>query len=170
MQDKDIQLGQKVQDKISGFTGIVATAGKHLTGCERYGVWKIAEDGESVPRGEQEFFFSEQLEVIEEETEFTDDGQEGYVDHDFELGQFVQERVSDFEGIITVINYRLWNCPSVCIQSPEDQDESMWTDVHRLSAIIGQDFIGEFEDGVEGDDTSSATGAVEDSMTRNDKA
>jgi heat shock protein HspQ len=169
MQDKDIQLGQKVQDKISGFTGIVTKAGNHLTGCERYGVYPAGEEV-SDRRGDEEFFFSDQLEVVEDDTEFRDDGEDGYVSHEYELGQRVEDRVTGFEGVVTVINYRLWNCPSIHIQSTSDADEGLWTDVHRLQDADGYEYVGEFKNGVEGDDTSSATGSVEDSMTRNDKA
>lgn len=33
-----IELGSKVKDRVTGFTGIVAHRSEHLYGCRRYGV------------------------------------------------------------------------------------------------------------------------------------
>ena len=33
-----LKLGLEVKDKITGFTGIITSSIKHLTGCDRYGV------------------------------------------------------------------------------------------------------------------------------------
>lgn len=41
-----IQLGQKVKDKITGFTGIVIGRAEYLTGCNQFGVQpEVGKDG-----------------------------------------------------------------------------------------------------------------------------
>jgi len=42
-----IELGAKVKDRITGFTGIVGSRTEYLTGCRRYGVQfqKLSKDG-----------------------------------------------------------------------------------------------------------------------------
>jgi len=166
MVDSEIQLGDKVESRISGFTGIVTTVGEHITGCERIGVRS------SEKRKSQQFFFEDHLEVVDDDTEFSDAGQESYVEHEFELGERVTDRLTKFNGVITVINYRLCNAPSVCITSdrnaPDEEPESHWVDVHRLrSDISGSGFVDEFEDGVEDSDVEASTGSVSDCGPRN---
>ena len=170
MSQTEPQLGQKVQDQISGFTGIVTTVGDHISGCDRYGV-RPASDEETVQRGEQEFFYADQLEILEEETEFTDAGQEIYVDAEVDVGDIVADTVTHFKGFVSVINYKLWNCPQVLVQPSTNDDGSLddseWFDVVRLS--VQHECSVDFWDGedAEEQDTSS-TGAVSDSRNRNE--
>ena len=44
---RTIELGDKVKDKVSGFTGIVTSYTEYLTGCDRVGVSpdKLTKDG-----------------------------------------------------------------------------------------------------------------------------
>lgn len=59
------KLGDKVRDKVTGFTGIMSVLSIYLTGCSRAGVQpKIGEDGK-VP--EAMYFDLPMLEVLESE-------------------------------------------------------------------------------------------------------
>lgn len=43
---KQVKLGDKVKDKVTGFKGIVVSISKHLYGCDRVGVQpEIGKDG-----------------------------------------------------------------------------------------------------------------------------
>lgn len=169
MQDANIKLGQLVEDRISGFTGIVVKAGDHLTGCERFAVRPVGDAQDN--RGSEEFFFEQQLTVVEEETEFTEGAEKYYVDHDFELGNRVRDELTVFEGVISVINYCLWNNPNVLIRSTEsrgdEEPNSHWADLNSISKTKGYDCTNEFSE-VISENTSEKTGPVSDSRTRND--
>lgn len=168
MEDTEIELGQLVQDEISGFTGYVTIIGDHITGCTRFGVWPAGDGEATVDRGEHEFFYEAQLEIIEEETDFTDEPT--IEDTDFELGERAHDRVSGVEGIVTVINYKLWNCPQVALEVDAGEDESNieWFDAPRLESTGGPNLIGDFED-VQNDPREAATGSVADKGPSNDK-
>jgi hypothetical protein len=59
-----VKLGQKVRDKISGFSGIVTSYAKHLNGCDR--AWispPVDKDGKLM---DGSWFDVVQLEAIEE--------------------------------------------------------------------------------------------------------
>ena len=58
-----IKLGDKVKDKISGFTGIVSCTCQYLYGCERAGVQPIKLDKEGKIQ-EAIYFDFPQLDVI----------------------------------------------------------------------------------------------------------
>ena len=48
MANREAGLGDEVQHKITGFTGIVTTHAKHLSGCDRLWVEpRVGEDGKS---------------------------------------------------------------------------------------------------------------------------
>lgn len=142
MEDHKIQLGQKVQDRISKFTGIVTKAGTHITGCERFGVRPVGEEVTD-HRGEEEFFHPQQLNILEEETDFSEEGRVGYVDHGFTIGERVRDDISGFEGVICVINYRLWNCPSFLVyataSTTDEEPETCWCDSSQVSSVEGRD-------------------------------
>jgi len=63
MTDQVITLGDKVKDRISGFTGIVTTIAHYLNGCARAGV-QTSELHEGKPI-DTEFFDLAQLEILE---------------------------------------------------------------------------------------------------------
>jgi len=171
MSQTEPQLGQKVQDSISGFTGIVTTVGDHISGCNRYGVRPVG-DEETVQRGDQEFFYADQLEILDDDTEFSEAGEESYVDTNIELGNRVMDRVTGFQGTVSVINYKLWNCPQVLVQPNANDDGSLddaeWFDVVRLAEREGNVEY-DFWDGEDVDEQdASSTGAVSDSRSRNE--
>lgn len=171
MVDTTIQLGQKVQDRISGFVGVVTTVGDHLSGCTRIGVQPVG-DEETSMRGDEEFFFPDQLEVLEEETEFTDEAWGGPEDHHISLGQFVRDEVNGFTGVAEIINYRLWTCPQVlvkaqCKPGEDEEPDTTWADVVRLEAG-DEEFTGAFDDQFDEDDASTTGPASTDSRPRND--
>lgn len=47
MADKEIQLGDRVKDRISGLVGIVTAKSEYMNGCRRFGVQpeKLTKDG-----------------------------------------------------------------------------------------------------------------------------
>ena len=170
MSQSDPQLGDKVQDQISGFTGIVSSVGEHISGCNRFGVYALGEES-SDRRGEQEFFYADQLEILEDDTEFSEAGEESHVDAEVDLGDIVVDTVTGFDGTVAVINYKLWNCPQVLVQPSTNDDGSLddaeWFDVVRL--VVQTKGNLDFWNGEEVDDQdSSSTGAVVDSRNRNE--
>lgn len=170
MTDVDVQLGQKVRDEISGFTGIVTTIGDHITGCTRIGVHPSGEE-ETTNRGSEEFFFDPQLTIVEEETEFAEYGENALTDVEFELGERVRDTVTEFEGVAVVINYSLFNCPSIAVEATDvDADENIdleWFDAPRLNSV-DEGITGEFAD-LQQSDAVEATGPVQDSAPPRDK-
>jgi heat shock protein HspQ len=162
MLDTEIELGQKVQDSISGYTGIVNTIGDHISGCTRVGVHAVGEEGSKI-RNDEEFFYPDQLEILEEENEYTE--MDSVTESKVETGAHVEEAVTGFEGYVVVINYHLYNCPQVAVVSTvkpgvSETGECMWFDEPRLSIIDGDDFTNAFEDLKE--EKSTATGSVSD--------
>lgn len=119
--EDDIALGYRVEDKISGFTGIVTDIGTHITGCTRFGVMPDNDDRDD-QRGDTEFFYAAQLEIVAENTSYADDGEDSIMDVDFELGDEVQDAITDFCGVATTITYNLYNCPRVAVQPTYDTD------------------------------------------------
>lgn len=157
----DIQHGYRVEDTISGFEGIVTLIGDHISGCTRFGVHPVDDS----KRGSQEFFFEEQLEVVDQETDFVDFDVE--TDVHFELGDVVYDEVTGFRGVVTVINYKLWNSPKVHIQSSSEtatteEQDSMWLDDMRVVTTgDSTDFDASSRDNY------SNTGPVSDSADEN---
>lgn len=170
MLDTEIELGQKVQDTISGYTGIVNTIGDHISGCTRVGVYAIGEEG-SQRRGDEEFFYPDQLEILEEENEYTE--MDSVTEADVQTGARVKEAVTGFEGYIVVINYHLYNCPQVAVQTEvkpgvSEAGECKWFDEPRLSTVEGRNYVDAFEDLKQ--EKSTATGSVSDKGPSMDSA
>lgn len=161
MDETEIELGQIVQDKISGFKGVVTMIGDHISGCTRY----CAHPVDDPKRGSEQFFYASQLDVVEEETEFTEVAEGAVTESHIKLGQRVQDEVTSFEGVVAVINYSLYNCPSVCVQSTDDADESQWYDDVRLDTAGSDEVVFDFDDKVD-EKTEQNTGAVSDSSSR----
>jgi len=157
MQETDVQLGQRVVDTISGYEGVVTTIGDHLTGCTRVGCSPTEED--KSPNAES-FFYEEQLNTEEQFIDDVDVEDES----EFETGQPVIDVVTGFKGIVSVVNYKLYNCPQILVQSTEEADESEWFDEPRLR---------EYTEGVSYSDTFSEleevseTGAISDAPSEN---
>jgi heat shock protein HspQ len=169
--DTEFGLGERVQDQISGFEGIVTTIGYHIAGCNRFGVWPAGNGDSVVRRGEQEFFYADQLESVEGEG-FTDRSDESNVDCEFVLGQRVQDRVTGVEGVISIINYKLWNCPQIFIQPTTtsesgEKSEGSWFDDTTLQAVDGYEFTDDFDE-EQNSESESETGSLMDSRPRND--
>lgn len=157
MQDSNVNLGDKVQDRISGFTGIVTTYGNHLVGCDRLGVSPVGEE-QVATRGEEEFFYPDQLEVLDDDTEFSEAGEQAVYETEFELGNLVSATSLEFEGIATVINYKLWNCPQVFVKDGVSESEAAWFDapeVSRVSDGVTSEFEHLYEDETEAEETGS---------------
>lgn len=171
MNDVNVKLGQKVRDEISGFTGIVNTIGDHITGCTRIGV-RPTGDEQTNRRGDEEFFYDAQLTIVDEETDWTEYGDRALTETDFELGERVRDTVTDLEGVVVVINYSLFNCPSLAIhptnEDAEENPDVEWFDAPRLESV-DEGFAGEFTN-VQESDAVEATGSVADSAPRLDKA
>jgi hypothetical protein len=153
----DFPLGIKARDRISGFEGIVTGIGTHITGCRRIGMRPV----ERADRGEEEWFFPEQLEVVTEDTEFSELGESATTDVDFELGDELEDEITGVSGIVGTITYNLFNCPRVALQPVDNTDSTEapdreWFDAPRVSRV-GNGVSAEFEEQVNKQATS-ATG------------
>jgi heat shock protein HspQ len=155
-----VDIGDKVEDQISGFEGIVTMTGDHITGCERIGVHPV----DNPRRGDQEFFYEAQLDVLEKKV-FDEDV---VTDVEFDLGNTVRDEITGFEGYVVVINYQLWNCPQVLVQATESDDgekgDSEWFDAPRLYQI-SEGVNADFQD--LSDKETAETGAVSDAPDQN---
>ena len=160
MSKTEIGLGMIVADRVSGFEGVVTLIGEHITGCTRYGVYPT--DVSVTDRGKHEFFAESQLEIVDDNSKFADEAAEAITETEFELGQVAKDEVTEFEGVISVINYKLWNCPSINLQSKQEADESQWYDDTRLE-MVSEEAVFEFDKRVEPEEQSEHnTGPVGD--------
>lgn len=167
----DVALGHEVKDEISGMSGIVTKIGDHIAGCTRICVRPT--DVSESSRGTEAFFYPEQLEVIGEENQFTERAERAITEADIVLGQRVEDEVTEFRGVASVINYSIWNCPQVLVQSRSDADEAQWYDSVRLNAVSDYaeynfDDVSEQIAEANNADAVSTTGAQQDSQVRNE--
>jgi len=58
------ELGDKVEDEMSGFTGTITVRSEHLTGCDRYCVRPEPEEGEN-EYPDAEWFDEQRLSQVE---------------------------------------------------------------------------------------------------------
>ena len=63
---KDIELGQTVRDKVTGFKGIAITKCKYLNGCIQYSIQPRVNDNGEIPK--DQWIDEQQLEIIKEES------------------------------------------------------------------------------------------------------
>jgi len=144
----DIELGEEVQDKVSGFRGVVVAIADHLSGCNRIGV--RANDTETLAhRSDEEFFYEDQLEQTGE-APFAERGEKAQTDTEITLGEEVRDDVTGFEGIASTIRYELYNCPRIAVtpvddSSPTENGDREWFDAPRLS-VIGEGVTDEYAD------------------------
>lgn len=154
-----IELGQVVQDRISGFKGVVTTVGFHISGCIRIGVSVMGDTDEpSQTPPSEKFFYPPQLRVQQEETEWTNLQPETEVG--FDLGQQIRDRGTNVRGYVHVVNFSLFNCPQARIYERDDAD-GHWVD-KTLAEEMDQAIA---SPGIDGQ--SQSTGAcAEDSPSR----
>lgn len=127
--ETNIELGQVVKDEISGFQGVVTTIGAHISGCIRIGVKQIGAE-EDVGKAAERFYFPGQLQVVESDTKWTDVDSD--TETEFQLGELVTDRGTQFTGRIHIINYKLFNCPQACLYGQDGDADSHWNDVPML--------------------------------------
>jgi hypothetical protein len=58
------KLGQRVKDRVTGFTGIATNRLEYLNGCIQYCVKPQHKEGEKIPDGE--YIDQQQLELVDE--------------------------------------------------------------------------------------------------------
>jgi len=121
VEDTDIGLGYRVRDTISGYEGIVTDIGTHLTGCTRFGVMPDSHE-DPTRRGDTEFFYGAQLEILSEDTDYAEDAEDSITEVDFDLGDVVEDDVTGFRGVASTITYNLYNCPRVAVQPQVGSD------------------------------------------------
>lgn len=143
MKEIDIELGDFVEDRITETEGYVTTIGYHLTGCTRIGVEPAISRG---TRGDETFFYEDEVDVTGENyLERFDVDLEPVTNADISIGQRVQDGVTGFEGVVSVINYQLFNCPHIRIQSTGDIEDAEWIDLPRIE-VVNEGVEGEYED------------------------
>lgn len=101
------ELGSKVKDKLSGFTGVVMTVTEHLHGCRQYVVEpQETKDGKLL---EQYYFQELRLELVEPSVL---PAMTQKAPSRIKLGSHVRDNVTDFEGIAVTrslhINGTVW--------------------------------------------------------------
>jgi hypothetical protein len=61
MEGFKFSLGSTVQDKITGFTGIIRTRTEHLTGCKNYMVQNLELDSNGNPK---EWVWLDEIQIV----------------------------------------------------------------------------------------------------------
>lgn len=159
--DIPFELGDVVQDEITGFRGVVIAFAEHITGCDRVGVRPIDRENTG-RRGEEEFFYPSQLTAVEDVDPISVE-HEPQTDMEYEMGEMVRDTISNSTGVITTVTYRLYNCPQVALSATSTDEQTEiedreWFDVPRVESV-GDGVSGEFEELAELSD-ESATGAM----------
>jgi len=153
------ELGDVVEDEISGFRGVVIAIADHLTGCQRIGV--RANDTENTARrGDEEFFYPSQLSRVEDADPIEPE-HDPVTEVNFEMGQKLRDTVTGFEGVVTTISYELHNCPRAGLSvvdnhDPTENPDRGWFDAPRLE-VVGDGISGDFSD-LEASEVESETG------------
>ena len=168
-QEASFDLGAKVKDRVTNYTGVVTCIAFHLSGCERYGV--ETRSGKRSERGETQYFYDSQLIGIEKKN---GDFKPCHLDNldintNLKLGQIVKDKITGFEGVVTVINFKMWNCPYINVQSLENPDSDQWFDETLLEPVDAEEDFADFlkEQSSENEKNSSLeTGAFDDPPKR----
>jgi len=132
-------LGVRVRDRISGMEGVVVSVARHYTGCDRIGVRPV----ERADRGDEEWFFPQQIKVTEQKTYFTEMKEDEEVVTEiggFELGNRVEDQLTETRGLVLTVTYNLFNCPRVAIQPLDNTDsievpDTFWFDAPRATFL-----------------------------------
>jgi len=157
-----IELGDRVEDQLSGFEGTVVVIGKHLTGCTRVGVQSV----DPMQAGEQTYLYADQVDVIEDAEPIETD-HDPITESDFEVGEWVCDEVSGVEGVVSHITFELFNCPRIAIHPIADnneEDDLVFVDEPRVESL-GEREQYSFDDLIESEETAS-TGASHTDMER----
>lgn len=129
MASKEIALGKKLRDKVSGFTGIASVKTEFLTGNVQYElVMQVDKSGKSEFRSFDEF----QLEYVGEGI----DAIKAPGDTGIRLGEKVKDIVTGGTGIATLKSTFLNGCVyySVVTQDQKDPKE-YFTEYRRLTRV-----------------------------------
>lgn len=158
--DIPFELGDVVQDEITGFRGVVIALAEHITGCDRVGVRPIDRDN-TAKRGSEEFFYPTQLTAVEDVDSISVE-HDPQTDMEYALGEYVRDAITGAEGVITTVTYKLYNCPQVSISPTNvngetEVDDRLWVDIPRIESTGG--VMDDFQEEQTTDDTS-ATGSV----------
>ena len=156
----DIPLGVKVEDRISNAKGIVIEKAEHISGCNRIAVREV---DETPHKGEKSHFYPSQLNIISENTEFTEDADDVITESDhLKLGYRARDRVTAATGVIAIINTGLYKTPDAALVScDEDSNETTleWFDDVRLE-IVSSEPVWSFDDDTDREVTEETTGAA----------
>jgi hypothetical protein len=94
---QEVKVGDRVKDRISGFSGIVTSITDYVAGCRRVGVSpEKLHNGEVIERG---IFDEPNLQILEKAV-FTSDNE---AKPKIKLGDRVRDKISTMEGIATSI-------------------------------------------------------------------
>ena len=161
---EDIPLGARVESRISEVEGIVIERAHHISGCDRITV-RPEQGVPGVP--DKEYFFPVELNIVDEETDFTDEAHSVVTDTHIELGQEVRDEVTGFTGIVETINTGLWKTPDIMVGDQNgDEVSHEWFDDVRLS-IMSDEVAFDFERDTENDiDAESETGPAPEGIDR----
>lgn len=121
MEKEVIDLGDKVKDIVSGFTGVVLSVTKYATGCITYGVSSTKLSVKKTPDDSWVHLESDRFKVIKKQI-IKFKYVEGTTSHDilknskFDLGDKVKDKVTGFEGIVVGKTVYTTRCIHYAIQ------------------------------------------------------
>jgi len=164
MSHNDIHLGDEVRHRLFDETGIVVGIVHHISGCDRFAV--LPSDGSI--GDEREYFFAEELTRTDDSFEVSD---EPVTECDVELGNVVRDEITDTEGYVATLAYRLLNCPRISVKPIERDDDGEidivgtdpeWFDVPTVE-VVDDGITADFDD-LRDNDSEAETGALGDDL------
>ena len=120
------QLGEVVKTEY-GTKGVVNCISKHISGCDRIEIKPDASNEQMHSDGE--FYYPAELNHFDDDQETQE-----LPECNVELGNIVKDTINEVEGIVTIIAFRRYNCPQICIKPRQDDLASSVDDASRTSA------------------------------------
>lgn len=137
------RLGDRVKDRVSGFTGVVTSLHRYLQGCDRMTVQPpTGGDGKLL---EASSFDAPDLEVIDAQLVPYHDRRDKSYTGDVELADKVRDRVSKFEGVAVARHIYLNGCDRISVQPIVDKKDTALPDSKAFDApqleVIKREYI-----------------------------
>ena len=148
------QLGEVVKTEY-GTKGVVNCIAKHITGCDRIEIKPDASSEQMHSDGE--FYYPAELNHFDDDQETQE-----LPDCEVQLGNIVKDTIDEVEGIVTIIAFRRYNCPQICIDPRQDDggfdSDSEWADLPAVE-VIDEGKAEQFRD-LQTESEATATGSV----------
>lgn len=128
----EARLGDRVEDRVSGFSGVVTSLHRFLLGCDRMSVQPpISGDGK-LP--ESQSFDAPDLTVIEKQAVLYHNRRDKSYTGDIKLGDKVRDQVSKFTGVAVSRHIYLHGCDRISVQPAVEKKDMTLPDAKSFDA------------------------------------